>query len=133
MESVEEHTKAWIMREEVELVTLPECVKSVRSLILRRMHKLIYCVNTQPKSAFHDKMQTSVCLLFMTYILMYPQTHLLIPLLRLMRNIMSCFRLDTKTSQQSIYCRFFYLFNKRTAYNYDTMFVCSQRGTTMKL
>ena len=67
MESVEEHTKAWIMREEVELVTLPECVKSVRSLILRRMHKLIYCVNTQPKSAFHDKMQTSVCLLFITY------------------------------------------------------------------
>jgi len=44
------------MRGEVELDTWSKWVKSIRSLILRRIHKLKFCVNAPPKSVLKDKM-----------------------------------------------------------------------------
>ena len=48
------------------------------------------------------------------------------------------FILHTKISEESIYRssvyrRLFYLFNKKTVYNYDNIFVFSQKGTTIIL
>ena len=55
MDSVEEYARAWAKREKVELDTLAEWVKSIRSLIQRRIHKLKNCVNARPQSVFKDK------------------------------------------------------------------------------
>jgi hypothetical protein len=58
------------MREEVELDIFSEWVKSSRSLMLRRIHKL-KCMNARPKALPNDKKgnvlrQSSVCLIFIT-------------------------------------------------------------------
>ena len=55
MDSIEDYARARAKREEVELDTLSEWVKTIRSLIKRRIHKLKYCVNDRPKSVLIDK------------------------------------------------------------------------------
>ena len=55
MDSVEEYARAWAKREKVQLDTLSEWVKAIRSLVQRRIHKLKNCVNARPKSVFKDK------------------------------------------------------------------------------
>ena len=55
MDSVAECVMTWIMREEFELDTLSEWVKSIRFLILCRIHKLKFCVKARPTSVFQDK------------------------------------------------------------------------------
>lgn len=55
MDSIDKYTRTWVQREELELDTLSEWVKSVRSLILCQIHKLRFCVKAGPKSVFKDK------------------------------------------------------------------------------
>ena len=61
MDSVEDYARAWAKREKVQLDTLSEWVKAIRSLVQRRIHKLKNCVNNRPKSVFKDK-QAMRCL-----------------------------------------------------------------------
>jgi len=62
MDSFEKYTRTWVKREEVELDILSEWVKSSRSLMLRRIHKLKFYMNARPKhyrrikrEMFYDK------------------------------------------------------------------------------
>ena len=55
MDSVEEFIRIWVMRDGVELNTLSEWDKSIRSLILRRIHKVKFCLMTRPKLVLKDK------------------------------------------------------------------------------
>ena len=54
MDSVEDYAKKWAKREKAEEDSLSEWIKSIRSLILGRIHKLKSCVNHRPKSVFKD-------------------------------------------------------------------------------
>ena len=54
MDSVEEYARLWAKREEVEVDTLSEWVKSVRSLIKTRISNLKGSMNTKPKSVLKD-------------------------------------------------------------------------------
>ena len=54
MDSVEEYARLWANREEVEVDTLSEWVKSVRSLIKTRISNLKGSMNTKPKSVLKD-------------------------------------------------------------------------------
>ena len=58
MDAVEDYARAWVKREpnaDGKVDTLSEWVKTIRSLVLRRIHKLKNCVNDRPKSVFKDK------------------------------------------------------------------------------
>ena len=55
MGSVEEYKRTWLTREYVEIEALSACVKSIRFLILRLLHKLKFWLNIRPRSVFKDK------------------------------------------------------------------------------
>ena len=54
MESVEEYARKWAKREDVELDTLSEWVKSVRHLVRGRIGHLKFHINRRPTSVFKD-------------------------------------------------------------------------------
>lgn len=54
MNSCEEYARRWAKREEVELDTLSEWIKSIRRLLKRRIHKLKPSVRTRFESVFRD-------------------------------------------------------------------------------
>ena len=54
MDSVEEYARTWAKREKVEVDTLSEWIKSIRSIIKSRIAKLRGSMDTKPKSVLHD-------------------------------------------------------------------------------
>ena len=54
MDSVEDYARKSAKREKVDVNTLSEWVKSVRSLILTRIKKLKRSMSTKVQSPFHD-------------------------------------------------------------------------------
>ena len=58
MDAVEDYTRRWIKREvdqDPELESLSDWVRTIRSLVQGRIHKLKNCVNSRPKSVFKDQ------------------------------------------------------------------------------
>ena len=58
MDAVEDYAKRWIKREvdqDPELESLSDWVRTIRSLVQGRIHKLKNCVNSRPKSVFKDQ------------------------------------------------------------------------------
>jgi hypothetical protein len=58
MDAVEDYARRWIKREvgqDPELVSLSDWVRTIRSLVQGRIHKLKNCVNSRPKTVFKDK------------------------------------------------------------------------------
>jgi hypothetical protein len=58
MDAVEDYARRWIKREvdqDPELESLSYCVRTIRSLVQGRIHKLNNCVNSRPKSVFKDQ------------------------------------------------------------------------------
>ena len=58
MDVVEDYTRRWIKREvdqDPELESLSDWVRTIRSLVQGRIHKLKNYVNSQPKSVFKDQ------------------------------------------------------------------------------
>ena len=58
MDAVEDYARRGIKREvdqNPEIVSLSDWVKTIRSLVQSRIHKLKNCVNSQPKSVFKDQ------------------------------------------------------------------------------
>ena len=72
MDAVEDYARRWIKREvdqDPELESLSDWVRTIRSLVQDRIHKLKNCVNSRPKSVFlKTKKLLSVFPLFMTNI-----------------------------------------------------------------
>ena len=53
MDAVEDYARRWIKREvdqDPELESLSDWVRTIRSLVQGRIHKLKNCVNSRPKS-----------------------------------------------------------------------------------
>ena len=58
MDAVEDYARRWIKREvdqDPELESLTDLVRTIRSLVQGRIHKLKNCVNSRPKSVFKDQ------------------------------------------------------------------------------
>jgi hypothetical protein len=58
MDAVEDYARRWIKREvgqDSELESLSDWVRTIRSLVQGRIHKLKNCVNSRPKTVFKDK------------------------------------------------------------------------------
>ena len=58
MDAVEDYARRWIKREVdqyPELEFLSDWVRTIRSLVQGRIHKLKYCANSRPKSVFKDQ------------------------------------------------------------------------------
>ena len=58
MDAVEDYARRWIKREvdqDPELESLSDCVRTIRSLVQGRIHKLTNCINSRPKSVFKDQ------------------------------------------------------------------------------
>ena len=58
MDAVEDYARRWIKREvdqDPELESLSDWVRTIRSLVLGRIHKLKNCVNSRHKSVFKDQ------------------------------------------------------------------------------
>ena len=58
MDAVEDYARRWIRREvdqDPELEFLSDWVRTIRSLVQGRIHKLKKCVNSRPKSVFKDQ------------------------------------------------------------------------------
>jgi hypothetical protein len=59
MDAVEDYARRWIKREVVdqdpELESLSDWVRTIRSLVQGRIHKLKKCVDSRPKSVFKDQ------------------------------------------------------------------------------
>ena len=54
MDSIEDYARAWTKQEEVEVDTLSEWIKSIRTLIKRRLYMLSKTMNTNNTSVFTD-------------------------------------------------------------------------------
>ena len=70
MDAVEDYARRWIKREvdqDPELESLSDWVRTIRSFVQGRIHKLKNCVNSRPKSVFP---------LFMTNMLSFLRTRL---------------------------------------------------------
>jgi hypothetical protein len=55
---IEDYARRWIKREvdqDPELESLSDWVRTIRSLVQDRIHKLKNCVNSRPKSVFKDQ------------------------------------------------------------------------------
>ena len=79
MDAVEDYARRWIKREvdqDPELESLSDWVRTIRSLVQGRIHKLKNCVNSRPKSVFKDQESLSVFPLFMTTMLSFLRTRL---------------------------------------------------------
>jgi hypothetical protein len=64
MDAVEDYARRWIKREvdqDPELESLSDWVRTIRSIVQGRIHKLKNCVNSRPKSVFKDQ-QAVECL-----------------------------------------------------------------------
>ena len=58
MDAVEDYPRRWIKREvdqDPEIESLSDWVRTIRSLVQGRIHKLKNCVNSRPKSVFKDQ------------------------------------------------------------------------------
>jgi hypothetical protein len=58
LNAVEDYARRWIKREvdqDPELESLSDWVRTIRSLVQGRIHKLQNCVNSRPKSVFKDQ------------------------------------------------------------------------------
>ena len=58
MDAAEDYARRWIKREvdqDPELESLSDWVRTIRSLVQGRIHKLQKCVNSRPKSVFKDQ------------------------------------------------------------------------------
>ena len=58
MDAVEDYARRWIKREvdqDPELESLSDWVRTIRSLVQGRIHKLKNCVNSRSKSVFKDQ------------------------------------------------------------------------------
>ena len=58
MDAVEDYARRWIKREvdqDPELESLSDWLRTIRSLVQGRIHKLKNCVNSRPKSVFKDQ------------------------------------------------------------------------------
>jgi hypothetical protein len=58
IDAVEDYARRWIKREvdqDPELESLSHWVRTIMSLVQGRIHKLINCVNSRPKSVFKDQ------------------------------------------------------------------------------
>ena len=58
MDAVEDYARRWIKREvdqNPELESLSDWVRTIRSLVQGRIHKLKNCVNSRPRSIFKDQ------------------------------------------------------------------------------
>ena len=58
MDAVEDYARRWTKREvdqDPELESLSDWVRTIRSLVQGRIHKLKNCVNSRPKSVFKDQ------------------------------------------------------------------------------
>jgi hypothetical protein len=57
-DAVEDYARRWIKREvdqDPELESLSDWVRTIRSLVQGRIHKLKNCVNSRPKSVFKNQ------------------------------------------------------------------------------
>ena len=54
MDSCEEYARRWAKKEDVQLDTLSEWIKSIRGLLLSRINRLKSTVNTRFESIFKD-------------------------------------------------------------------------------
>jgi hypothetical protein len=66
----------FILDQDPELESLSDWVRTIRSLVQGRIHKLKNCVNSRPKSEFKTKKLLSVFPLFMTNMLSFLRTRL---------------------------------------------------------
>ena len=58
MDAVEDYARRWIKREvdqDPELESLSDWIRTIRSLVQGRIHKLKNCVNSRPMSVFKDQ------------------------------------------------------------------------------
>jgi hypothetical protein len=79
MDAVEDYARRWIKREvdqDPELESLSDWVRTIRSLVQGRIHKLKNCVNSRPKSVFKGQEAVNVFPLFMTNMLSFLRTGL---------------------------------------------------------
>ena len=79
MDAVEDYARRWIKREvdqNPELDSLSDWVRTIRSLVQGRIHKLKNCVNSRPSLYLKTKKLLSVFPLFMTNILSFLRTRL---------------------------------------------------------
>jgi hypothetical protein len=68
MDAVEDYARRWIKREvdqDPELESLSDRVRTIRSLVQGRIHKLKNSVNSRPMSVFKDQKLLIVFPLFM--------------------------------------------------------------------
>ena len=54
MVACEAYARQWVKKEDVELDTLSEWIKSIGEVVKRRIRRLKYSVNTRSESIFHD-------------------------------------------------------------------------------
>jgi hypothetical protein len=69
VDAVEDYARRWIRREvdqDPELESLSDWVRTIRSLVQGRIHKLKNCVNSRPKSVFKDQ-EAVKCLMEFRY------------------------------------------------------------------
>ena len=67
MEAVEDYARRWIKREvdqDPELESLSDWIRTIRSLVQGRIHKLKNCVNSRPKSVFKDQEAQRLAVIF---------------------------------------------------------------------
>ena len=79
MDAVEDYARRWIKREvdkNPELESLSDWVRTIRSLVKGRIHKLKNCVNVDLSLYLKTKKLLSVFPLFMTNILSFLRTRL---------------------------------------------------------
>ena len=54
MDSVEEYARSWAKKEDVEVDTLSEWIKSIRTLVKRRLYVLSKSMSTKSHTIFKD-------------------------------------------------------------------------------
>ena len=79
MDAVEDYARRWIKREidqDPELESLSDWVRTIRSLVQGRIHRLKNCVNSRPKSVFKDQDAVKCLSSLMTNMLSFLWTRL---------------------------------------------------------
>jgi hypothetical protein len=79
MDAVEDYARRWIKREvdqDPGLESLSDWVRTIRSLVQGRIHKLKHSVNSRPNSVFKGQEGVNVFPLFMTNMLSFLRTRL---------------------------------------------------------
>jgi hypothetical protein len=124
MDAVEDYARRWIKREvdqNPELESLSDWVRTIRSLVQGRIHKLKNCVNSRPNSVFKDLFKEVMNDLWLARISsLSSEVGLYVVLLEVL-----LFMPNSLIRHGIIN-----LFDERIVYSPDKDSLCSKRGTT---